>query len=89
MLTITIIINSTKCIVYACRADKNPYRHDGRADKNPYRHDRFADSQCRSLSVCSGISTNRVFTSTSGELKMSCLRTITAVVWFRTLDLLL
>ena len=54
MLTITIIIN---CIVYACRADKNPYRHDGRADKNsyrhdgradknPYRHDRRADSQC-------------------------------------------
>ena len=48
------------CIVYACRADKNPYRHDRRADKNPYRHDRRADknpyrhdrradSQCRFL----------------------------------------
>ena len=37
------------CIGYACRADKNPYRHDGRADKNPYRHDRRADSQCRNL----------------------------------------
>ena len=46
------------CIGYACRADKNPYRHDRladknpywhdrRADKNPYRHDRRADSQCR------------------------------------------
>ena len=45
-------------IGYACRADKNPYRHDRsadknsyrhdrRADKNPYRHDRRADSQCR------------------------------------------
>ena len=44
-------------IGYACRADKNPYRHDRRADKNPYRHyrradkntyrhDRRADSQC-------------------------------------------
>ena len=43
---------------YACRADKHPYRHDGRADKNsyrhdcradknPYRHDRRADSQCQ------------------------------------------
>ena len=30
-------------IGYACRADKNPYRHDRRADKNPYRHDRRAD----------------------------------------------
>ena len=28
---------------YACRVDKNPYRHDRRADKNPYRHDRHAD----------------------------------------------
>ena len=27
-----------------CRADKNPYRHDGRADKDPYRHDRRAYS---------------------------------------------
>ena len=46
------------CLCYACRADKNPYRHDRRADKNPYRHnrradknpyrhDRRADSQCR------------------------------------------
>ena len=53
-----IIINLTKCIGYACRADKNPYRHDlranknpyqhdRRADKNPYRHDRRVDSQCR------------------------------------------
>ena len=33
-------------INYACRADKDSYRHDRRADKNPYRHDR-ADSQCR------------------------------------------
>ena len=33
-------------IGYACRADKNPYRHDCRADKNPNRHDRRADSQC-------------------------------------------
>ena len=32
-----------KHIGYACRADKNPYRHDRRADKNPYRHDRRAD----------------------------------------------
>ena len=40
---ITIIINLTLCIGYACRADKNPYRHDRRADKNPYRHDRRAD----------------------------------------------
>ena len=46
---ITIIINLTKCIGYACRADKNPYPHDCRAGagKNPYRHDRRADSQCR------------------------------------------
>ena len=28
---------------YACRADKNPYRHNRRADKNSYRHDRRAD----------------------------------------------
>ena len=45
---------------HACRADKNPYRHDRRADKNPYRHDRRtdknpyrhnrrADSQCPQL----------------------------------------
>ena len=57
MLTITMITNLTLCIVYACRADKNPYRHDRRADKipyrhdgcadkNPYRHDHRADSQC-------------------------------------------
>ena len=39
----TISINLTLCIGYACRADKNPYRHDRRADKNPYRHDRRAD----------------------------------------------
>ena len=43
---LTISINLTICIGYACRADKNPYRHDRRADKNPYRHDRRADSQC-------------------------------------------
>ena len=43
---LTISINLTSCIGYACRADKNPYRHDRRADKNPYRHDRRADSQC-------------------------------------------
>ena len=60
MLMITIIINLSYCIRYACRAyknpyrhdrraDKNPYRHDRRADKNPYRHDRRADSQCRKL----------------------------------------
>ena len=36
-----------KCTGYACRADKDPYRHDRRADQNPYRHDRRADSQCR------------------------------------------
>ena len=30
-----------------CRADKNPYLHDGRADKDSYRHDRHADSHCR------------------------------------------
>ena len=46
------------CIGNACRADKNPYRHDRRADKNSYRHDhcadknlnrhdRRADSQCQ------------------------------------------
>ena len=40
---LTISINLTLCIGYACRADKNPYRHDRRADKNPYRHDRRAD----------------------------------------------
>ena len=62
MRTITIIINLTQCIGYACRADKNPYRHDRRADKNPYRHDRHADknpyrhdrradSQCRFVAV--------------------------------------
>ena len=39
----TISIHLTICIGYACRADKNPYRHDRRADKNPYRHDRRAD----------------------------------------------
>ena len=33
------------------RADKNPYRHDRRADKNPYRHDRRADSQCRNFTL--------------------------------------
>ena len=43
---LTIRINLTLCIGYACRADKNPYRHYRRADKNPYRHDRRADSQC-------------------------------------------
>ena len=43
MLMITIIINLTLCIGHACRADKNPYRHDRRADKNSYRHDRRAD----------------------------------------------
>ena len=58
----TISINLTLCIGYACRADKNPYRHDRRADKNPYRqdrradkntyrHDRRADSQCRHCST--------------------------------------
>ena len=46
---LTISINLTLCIGYACRADKNPYRHDRRADKNPYRHDRRADSQCLSV----------------------------------------
>ena len=40
---LTISINLTSCIGYACRADKNPYRHNRRADKNPYRHDRRAD----------------------------------------------
>ena len=40
---LTISINLTLCIGYACRADKNPYRHDRRADKNPYRHDRRVD----------------------------------------------
>ena len=40
---LTISINLTLCIDYACRADKNPNRHDRRADKNPYRHDRRAD----------------------------------------------
>ena len=35
--------NYKQCIGYACRADKDPYRHDRRADKNPYRHDRRAD----------------------------------------------
>ena len=35
--------NTAQCIGYACHADKNPYRHDGRAYKNPYRHDRCAD----------------------------------------------
>ena len=50
-------LNIMYYIGYACRADKNPYRHDRRADrnpyrhdrrvdKNPYRHDRRADSQC-------------------------------------------
>ena len=39
------------CIGYACRADKNPYRHDRRADKNPYRHDRRADSQYQIIYV--------------------------------------
>ena len=56
---LTISINLTLCIGYACRADKdknpywhdrcadkNPYRHDRRADKNTYRQDRRADSQC-------------------------------------------
>ena len=53
------------CVCYACRADKNPYRHDGRADKNsyrhdrradknPYRHDRRADSQCREVRIYFG-----------------------------------
>ena len=31
---------------YCCRADKNPYRHDGRVDKDSYRHNRCADSHC-------------------------------------------
>ena len=43
---LTISTNLTLCIGYACRADKNPYRHDRRADKNTYWHDRCADSQC-------------------------------------------
>ena len=38
-----------KYIGYACRADKNPYRHDRRADKNPYLHDRRADKNTLSL----------------------------------------
>ena len=40
------IINAKQCLiklhrssVTTCRADKNPYRHDGRADKDTYRHD--------------------------------------------------
>ena len=36
------------CTDYCCRADKNPYRPDGRADKDSYRHDRRADSHCHS-----------------------------------------
>ena len=32
-----------------CRADKNPYPHDGRADKDPYRHDRRAYSLSRNV----------------------------------------
>ena len=47
---LTISINLTLYIGYACRADKNPYRHDRLADKNTYRHDRRADSQCPSNS---------------------------------------
>ena len=54
---LTISINLTLCIGYACCADKNPYRHDRRADKNPYRHDRRADKNtyrhdCRADSQC-------------------------------------
>ena len=32
---------------HSCRADKNPYRHDGSADKDTYRH----DSRAYSLSL--------------------------------------
>ena len=46
---ITISINLTLCIGYACRADKNSYRHDRRADKKPYRHDRRADKNSNKL----------------------------------------
>ena len=64
---LTISINLTLCKGYACRADKNPYRHDRRADKNPYRHDRradknpyrhdcHADSQCRKKKSKSALS---------------------------------
>ena len=54
---LTININLTSCIGYACRANNNPYRHDSRADKNPYRHDRRADKNpyrhdCRADSQC-------------------------------------
>ena len=54
---LTISINLTLCIGYACRADKNPYRHDRRADNDPYRHDRRADKNtyrhdCRADSQC-------------------------------------
>ena len=39
MQTITLIMIFTWGIVFACRADKDSYWHDGRADKNPYPHD--------------------------------------------------
>ena len=38
------LIKLHRSAVTFCRADKNPYRHDGRADKDPYRHDRHAYS---------------------------------------------
>ena len=50
-LTIKNIINAKQSLIKLhrssvtfCRADKNPYRQDGRADKDSYRHDRHAYS---------------------------------------------
>ena len=37
-----------------CRADKNPYRHNGRADKDPYRHDRRAYSLSQNIHFIQG-----------------------------------
>ena len=61
---LTISINLTLCIGYACRVDKNPYRHDCRADKNPYQQDRRADKNtyrhdCHADSQCQFIDAKR------------------------------
>ena len=38
-IMILIFITCADHQSHSCRADKNPYRHDGCADKDAYRHD--------------------------------------------------
>ena len=76
-LTIKNIINAKQSLIKLhrssvtfCRADKNPYRHDGRADKDSYPHDRRAYSLSRqyfsaNMVIWLILSTNRLLLSSS------------------------